>query len=179
MRMSKSEDRESGRKDHVGDRQHFASTDCVHCPANTWSHERRDHQRGRECREKPRARHLEVFRDAVAEDCRQIEARCPREGLCRAEHQDNSHPIALDHGWITKWLRGHTCAHSDQADINSMAIPVTATTLHGLPATAISLHAARSPVKSRRCHACYFRFSWASLLTILRCVFAGPSLTAP
>jgi hypothetical protein len=40
LRMSKGEYCESSRKDHVGDREHLASTDCVHRAASTRPHER-------------------------------------------------------------------------------------------------------------------------------------------
>ena len=77
LRMSKGQDRKASRKDHVRDGEHLAATDGVYRTAGTRPHQRRDDERGREGSEEPRARHPEILGNAVTQDCREIEARCP------------------------------------------------------------------------------------------------------
>src|SRR5215510_15464401 len=123
--MSKGQERESSRKDHIRDGEHLAAAHRIHRATDTWSHQRRDDQRARKGGEKPRTRHLKISCDAVAKDCREVEARCPAQSLSGPKQENNRQAVVRGHASVANLLSAaRACAPAYQRDMISMAIHV-------------------------------------------------------
>src|SRR5438046_3533583 len=83
--MGKGEGSKSTRDDDVGGREHFAAADG----ADRAPHTRTDQRPGKR-REEPCARDVEVMGDTVGDDGRQIIGGCPRQRLCRTQHDNHT-----------------------------------------------------------------------------------------
>src|SRR6185437_6404752 len=80
---------EAAGEGEIGRRQHIAAAVPVDHPARQWAEQARQQQRGREGAEEPRVRQVQLGRDRIGEDRRQVIGRAPGKRLRDAEGGDD------------------------------------------------------------------------------------------